>query len=98
MFDKIRQGASQANDLRKLRGQMKDLQKQLAQITVTEEKGGMRVKVSADQKFQYIEIDGEENKDLMDLLNDALKKVQKKAAQEMAQMEGGISGLLKGMK
>ena len=54
MFDKVKQ----AKELLKMRGEAKKLQEQLALITHSEEGKGMRVKVTGDQKIEYIEIDG----------------------------------------
>lgn len=93
MFNKLQQG----KELLKMRSQAKALQKQLADVTESVEKGDVHVKVSADQKVQFISINGEERRDVADAINDAFTKVQKKAAQKMLQ-EGGLSGLLGGMK
>lgn len=90
MFDKVRQ----LNELRKMRSQAQELQKELEKIRESAEKGGMKVVVSGDQKIQYIEMDGQERKDLVDLINEAMKKVQKEAAKKMLEMGGGLSGLL----
>jgi len=70
------------------------MQKELEKIRESEERHGMKVVVSGDQKIQYLEIDGEEKKELKDLINDAMKKVQKEAAKKMMEMGGGLSGLL----
>lgn len=94
MFDKIKQ----LGDLAKMRQQAMALQKELEKITETVEKGDITVSVSGDQKVRYIKINGEERKDLTDLLNEAMKKVQKEAAKKMMEMGGGLSGLLGGMK
>lgn len=96
MLGKIKGGAKQVNELRKLRSQAKDLQKKLAEITESEEKDGMRVKVSGDQRIAYLEIDGESREDLVKLINSALDGVQKRAAKQMMQEEG-LSGLLGGL-
>jgi len=90
MFDKIKQ----LNELRKMRSQALVLQKELEKIRESEERNGMKVVVTGDQKVAYIEINGEERKDLVDLINDAMKKVQKEAAKKMMEMGGGLSGLL----
>lgn len=92
MFNKLKQG----RELLKMRSQAQALQKQLAEVTESVEKGKVRVKVSADQKVVYIEVDGQEREDIKDAINEAFKNVQKKAAQKMLQ-EGGLSGLLGGM-
>ena len=90
MFDKVKQ----LNELRKMRSQALALQKELEKIRESEERNGMKVVVTGDQKVAYIEINGEERKDLVDLINDAMKKVQKEAAKKMMEMGGGLSGLL----
>ena len=90
MFDKIKQ----LNELRKMRSQALALQKELEKIRESEERNGMKVVVTGDQKVAYIEINGEERKDLVDLINSAMKKVQKEAAKKMMEMGGGLSGLL----
>ncbi|OGM32926.1 hypothetical protein A2803_05020 [Candidatus Woesebacteria bacterium RIFCSPHIGHO2_01_FULL_44_21] len=92
MFDKLQQG----KQLLQMRSQAKALQKKLADVTESVEKGAVHVKVSADQKVQFISVDGEERRDIADAVNEAFSKVQKKAAQKMLQ-EGGLSGLLGGM-
>ena len=90
MFDKFKQ----LNELRKMRSQAMELQKELEKIKESAEKDGMRVVVTGDQKIAYIEIDGEERRDLVDLINEAMKKVQKEAAKKMLEMGGGLGGLL----
>lgn len=94
MFDKLQQG----KDIIKMRQQAKALQKQLEQIEHVEEGKGMKVKVNGTQNVVYLEIDGEEQKDLLELINKAMKNVQKKAAKKMMEMGGGLSGLLGGLK
>ena len=94
MFDKIKQG----KELLELRQQAKKLQDELAQITESNDKGPYKVKVSANQKVIYIEKDGERLEELEKAINEAFKSVQKKAAQKMMEMGGGLSGLLGGMK
>ena len=93
MFDKLKQ----AKDLLKLRQQAKQLQQELEKIEHIEERGGMRVKVNGTQNVVYIEIDGEEKHELTELINKAMKEVQKKSAKKMMEMGGGLSGLLGGM-
>ncbi|KKT66057.1 MAG: hypothetical protein UW61_C0032G0008, partial [Candidatus Curtissbacteria bacterium GW2011_GWC1_44_33] len=61
MFDKIKQ----LNELRKMRSQALALQKELEKIRESEERNGMKVVVTGDQKVAYIEINGEERKDLV---------------------------------
>jgi len=93
MFDKLKQ----AKDLLKLRQQAKELQNELEKIEHVEERGNIKVKVNGSQNVTYLEIDGEEKRELMDLINRAMKEVQKKSAKKMMEMGGGLSGLLGGM-
>lgn len=93
MFDKIQQG----KELIKMRQQAKEMEKMLAEVKETVEKGNVRVKVAANQKIEYIEIDGERNEDLEKAINEAFKNVQKKAAQKMMEEGGGLAGLLGGL-
>jgi len=93
MFDKLKQ----AKDLLKLRQQAKELQNELEKIEHVEERGNTKVKVNGSQNVTYLEIDGEEKRELMDLINRAMKEVQKKSAKKMMEMGGGLSGLLGGM-
>ena len=90
MFDKFKQ----AGQLFKMRSEAQKLQKELEKIRQTKERGSMKVVVSGDQKIAYLEIDGEERRELADLINDAMKDVQKEAAKKMLEMGGGLSGLL----
>lgn len=84
------------NELRKMRAQAKALQKELEKIKESVEVGGIKVSVNGAQEIKFIEIDGEERQDLVDAINKAFKKVQKKAAKKMMEMGGGLSGLLGG--
>ena len=90
MFDKFKQ----LGELAKMRQQASALQKELEKISETQEKNGWTVSVSGDQKLRYIKKGDEELKELTDLINDAMKKVQKEAAKKMMEMGGGLSGLL----
>ena len=91
-LDKLKQ----INDLRKMRGEAQKMQKELEKIKETVEKDDLQVTVTGDQKIVSIQIDGEEQEELVKTINDAMKKVQKKAAQKMMEMGGGLSGLLGG--
>jgi len=94
MFDKFKQ-LGQLNDMRK---KANELQKELEKIIETLEKKGWTVSVTGDQKIRYIKKDGEDLNDLTDLINEAMKKVQKESAKKMMEMGGGLSGLLGGLK
>ena len=79
-----------AKDIFKYRKAQSQMQKQLEQIFAVEEKRGTKVVVRGDRRIESIEIDGEVQKELKDLINDALKQVNKKAEK---QMRGQLSDL-----
>ena len=91
-FDKFKQ----LGQLNKMRQQAKALQKELEKIVETKSSGGIKVKVTGDQKVEYLEVDGKERQDIVDTINKAMKAVQKRAAKKMMEMGGGLSGLLGG--
>lgn len=91
MFDKFK-------NLANMQRQAKELQKELEKIIQTEEKHGWTISVTGDQKVRYIKKDGEDMKELTDLINEAMKKVQKESAKKMMEMGGGLGGLLGGLK
>lgn len=81
-----------------MRQKAMELQKELEKIIKTVEKHGYSVSVTGDQKIRYIKKDGEDMKELVDLINDAMKDVQKESAKKMMEMGGGLGGLLGGLK
>lgn len=93
MFDKF----NQLKDLAKMRQKAMELQKELEKIIKTEDKHGWQVSVTGDQKIRYIKKDGEDMKELTDLINDLMKDVQKESAKKMMEMGGGLGGLLGGL-
>jgi len=92
MFDKFQQ----LGQLNKMRQEAKVMQEELSKIKESLEKKGYKVVVTGDQKVDYIEINGEPQPDLVNVINDAMKSVQKKSAKKMLEMGGGLSGLLSG--
>ena len=91
VFDQV----GQLNELRKMRSQAMEMQKKLKLITHTAKKDKNTVKVTGDQKMEYIEVDGISRPDLVKLINEALDAVQKDSAKKMME-DGGIGSLLKG--
>jgi DNA-binding protein YbaB len=91
MFDKIKQLA----DLKKMRDQAMAIQKQLAQEEIEINEDNIRIVISGDQKLKTLEIDGLTNDRVLELINKAVKKSQEMAAKKLAEMSGGLSGLLK---
>lgn len=92
MFDKVKQLAN----LKKMRDQAMAIQKQLAQEEIVIEEDNIKIVISGDQKLKLLEIDGLTNERVLELINKAIKKSQEVAARKLAEMSGGLSGLLKG--
>lgn len=92
MFNPLKQ----AGELKKLRDEAKKIERELEQIEVREEKNGIKVTVSGNMKVLSVEVDGEDRSDIAEVLNDAMKEAQKKAAMKMQQLGGGLKGLLGG--
>jgi DNA-binding protein YbaB len=82
-------------ELKKLRDQAQALQKELQKIEIVEQKGRAEVVLSADMKIKSVKMNGEELNDLREALNSAIDKAQKKAAEKMQAMGGGLLGMLK---
>lgn len=81
----------------KMRSQAMSLKKKLEEITHSEEKDGVKVVVNGAQEVVRIEVDGQERRDIVELINKAYKEIQKEAAKKMMEEGGGLSGLLGGM-
>lgn len=88
MFQKFQQ----LKQLKQLRDKAMQMQKALSQEFVTVEKGDVKVVLSCDQKIHKVEIDGENNQDAVNALNDAISQSQKEAAKKLQEM-GGLGGL-----
>lgn len=90
IFDNLKQ----LGDLKKMRDQAMEMQKKLAGIKITVEHKGVTVVMTADQKVISISGDSDFVK-ITDAVNEALKQVQKVAAEEMKPMMGnlGIPGM-----
>lgn len=88
MFDQLKQ-------LKQMRDQAVVLQRELAKEKVELEEGNVKVVVTGDQKIVSLEIDGQDQSKTAGVINKALKKAQAAAAQKLAGMSGGLSGLLK---
>lgn len=93
MFGKLQQ----LKKLKQLRDQAMAMQKALSLEFVTVEKNGVKLVMSADQKVHKLEVNGEEQKQVIEVINDALKESQKVAAKKVQEMGGGLGGLLGGM-
>ena len=92
MFDKLQQ----LKKLKQLRDQALEMQKELRSQTVTIEERGVRVVMNGAQEIEELTIDGEDQRDVREVVGKALKKSQEVAAKHIQQMGGGLSGLLGG--
>jgi hypothetical protein len=88
----------QLGELKKMRDQAMQMQRQLAAEEITIEKKGILVVITGDQKLKEIKTNGKSDKDIVEAVNEAIKKSQEVAAKKLQSMSGGLSGLLGGMK
>lgn len=95
-FDKFKQMGQQVSQLKQIRDQAIQMQKQLQAEVIELEENGVRVVMTADQKVQTVTIDGKYEERLVKVLNDAIKKSQQIAAKKLQEMSGGLKGLLGG--
>lgn len=86
----------QLGDIKKMRDQAMEIQKQLQAEEITVEKNGVRVVISGDQKVRELESNGKSDNDIKEAINEAVKKSQEVAARKLSQMSGGLQGLLGG--
>lgn len=91
-FDKVKQ----LGQLKKMRDQAMTIQKQLAQEEIEINEDGIKIVITGDQKLKALEIDGMTNDRVLELINKAVKKSQEMAARKLAEMSGGLTGMLKG--
>lgn len=89
MFDKFKQIA----ELKRMRDQAMQIQKQLAMEEIVYEEGGVRVVMSGDQKVREITVNGQKDDRLANVLSKAIQKSQQVAAQKLQGMTGGLDGL-----
>jgi DNA-binding protein YbaB len=86
----------QLGELKKMRDQAMQIQKQLQAEEIEVEKKGVRVVMTGDQKLKKLETNGKSDSDITDAINEAIKKSQEVAAKKLQQMTGGLGGLLGG--
>jgi len=83
-------------DLKKMRDQAVQIQKQLAEERIELNENGVHIVISGDQKILEFEIEGVRNEMVKDKLNKAIKLSQEIAAKKLQSMSGGLQGLLGG--
>jgi hypothetical protein len=90
MFDKFKQ----IGELKKMRDEAMRIQKELAAEKVEISEGDVKIIISGDQKIHELEINGESQPRLIEVINKAVKRSQEVAARKVQSMSGGLSGLL----
>lgn len=83
-------------ELKKMRDQAMQIQKQLQAEEIQVEKNGVTVLITGDQKIKTLSANGRSDEDIRDAVNEAVKKSQEIAAKKLQQMGGGLGGLLGG--
>lgn len=86
----------QLGELKKMRDQAMQIQRQLQAEEITVEKKGILVVITGDQKLKEIKTNGKSDKDIVEAVNEAIKKSQEIAAKKLQSMSGGLGGLLGG--
>lgn len=83
-------------DLKKLRDQALQIQKQLQAEEITIEEGDVRVVISGDQQIREFTVSGISSPQAIATINKAIKESQKLAAKKLQEMGGGLGGMLGG--
>ena len=81
-------------NLNKLRKQAKQMQKELAQEEIRVEEGDIVVVISGDQKIKHFSVQGVSSEDAVKVINKAIEKSQKIAAEKLQSMSGGLGSLM----
>ena len=87
---------SQLGDLKKMRDQAMQIQRELQGEEVSVEKNGVEIVITGDQRIKEIKVNGRGDNDVKEAVNEAIKKSQEVAAKKLSQMQGGLGGLLGG--
>lgn len=87
---------SKLGELKRMRDQAMKIQKELQAEVVNVDSHGVQIVITGDQKIQSIVTNGRSDNDILEAINEAVKKSQEVAARKLATMQGGLSGLLGG--
>lgn len=85
----------QLGEMKKLRDQAMQIQKQLQSEEISIDKKGVHVVITGDQKIKQLISNGKSDDDIREAVNEAVKKSQEVAAKKLQSM-GGLGGLLGG--
>ena len=88
----------QLGDLKKMRDQAMQLQRQLSVEEVSIQKNGVDIVINGNQKILVLKSNGRSDDNIKEAVNEAIKKSQEVAAKSMSSMSGGLKGLLGGMR
>lgn len=86
----------QLGELKKMRDQAMQIQKQLQAEEVHVSKNGVDIVITGDQKLKELHTNNRSEKDILEAVNEAVKKSQEVAAKKMQGMMGGLGGMLGG--
>ncbi len=81
-------------DLKAMRDQAMAIQKQLSGELIEVVKNNIKIVITGDQKVQSIKRDEQEDWQMVEAVNEAIKKSQEVAAKKLSEMSGGLQGLL----
>ncbi len=84
------------SDVKKMRDQAMAIKHELEKEEIAVEKNGVSILITGDQKIQRLYSNGKSDEDIMEAVNEAIKKSQEVAARKLSQMGGGLGGLLGG--
>ncbi len=87
---------SKISDLNEMRKQAQQIQQSLQQELIEVTHKGVRIVIDGAQKVKELEANGADNHTLLEAVNRSIEESQKVAAKKLAQMGGGLGGLLGG--
>jgi DNA-binding protein YbaB len=83
-------------DINKLRQQAKQMQQDLEAEEIRIERGDFVLVISGAQRVKQLTVQGISSPDLIDILNEGIKKSQEAAAKKLQSMTG-LAGMMGGM-
>ncbi len=84
------------SDLNEMRKQAQQIQQALQQELIEVTHKGVRVVIDGAQKVRELNLNGMSDSEALEAINRAIEESQKVAAKKLAQMGGGLGGLLGG--
>lgn len=99
-FGKFRRAPGQVGQKAKMAGQMLKIQKQLAGVTTEYERKGIKVVIKGGglisaPKIKSLEFEGEvEDKEIVKVLNEALKQSHQKSLKRLKEVSGDLQSMV----